>query len=133
MAKRGDTPMAEVTAAPVVAPPVYKYPVNEARGEVRLVIDNVELVIAAEMGRLSAVSSRLQCKSLNDLFMRLSGVEVSATMAAIELLTIKGNASLALEKLKLSHFSACVRAFEAALAHHMDDDAGNVEAVSPTA
>src|SRR4051812_47616994 len=96
--------------------PAYKFPVNEARGEARLVIDDVELVLAAEMGRLSAVSSRLQCKSLNDLFYRLSGVEVSATMAAVELLSVKGNVTEALLKLRLKHFAACAAAFEAVLA-----------------
>jgi len=106
----------------------YKHPLNEARGEVRLVIADVELVLAAEMSRLSAVSSRLQCKSLNDLFVRLSGVEVSATAAGIELLTVKGNALEALSKLKLKHFPACAAAFSAVLAHHFDGDEGNEEA-----
>ncbi|WP_065091504.1 hypothetical protein [Rhizobium leucaenae] len=103
----------------------FKHTVNEARGEVRLVIDDVELVIAATLGGLSAVSSRLQCKSLNDLFTRLSGVEVSATEAAIALLTVKGDAIEALTKLRLKHFLACASAFTAALSHHFDGDEGN--------
>ncbi|EJC75564.1 hypothetical protein Rleg10DRAFT_5802 [Rhizobium leguminosarum bv. trifolii WSM2012] len=111
----------------------YKYPVNEARGEARLVIEGVELVLAAEMGRLSAVSTRLQCKSLNDLFLRLSGVEAAATVAGIELLTVKGNALEAITKLKLKHFPACAAAFTAILSHHFDGDEGNVEAVDETA
>ncbi|NZD50541.1 hypothetical protein [Rhizobium leguminosarum] len=111
----------------------YKHPVNEARGEARLVIDDVELVLAATMGGLSAVSTRLQCKSLNDLFLRLSGVEAAATVAGIELLTIKGNAIEAITKLKLKHFSACAAAFAMILAHHFDGDEGNVEAVDETA
>jgi hypothetical protein len=116
-----------------MAEPVYKFPVNEARGEARLVIDDVELVLAATMGGLSSVSSRLQCKSLNDLFYRLSGVEVAATIAAIELLAVKGNVSEALLKLRLKHFPACAAAFEAVLAHHMDGDEGNVEAAPKAA
>lgn len=111
----------------------YKYPINEARGEARLVIDDVELVLAATMGGLSAVSTRLQCKSFNDLFMRLSGVEVAATFAAIELLTIKGNALEALSKVSLKHFSACAATFHALLAHHFGGDEGNVEAVDEAA
>lgn len=116
-----------------MADPVFKHAVNEARGEARLVIDGVELVLAAEMGRLSAVSSRLQCKSLNDLFMRLSGVEAAATLAGIELLTVKGNALEAITKIKLKHFSACAAAFSTILAHHFDGDEGNAEAVGETA
>lgn len=116
-----------------MADPVFKHAVNEARGEARLVIDGVELVLAAEMGRLSAVSSRLQCKSLNDLFMRLSGVEAAATLAGIELLTVKGNALEAITKIKLKHFSACAAAFSTILAHHFEDDEGNVSAVGETA
>lgn len=111
----------------------YKHAVNEARGEARLIIDGVELVLAAEMGRLSAVSSRLQCKSLNDLFMRLSGVEAAATLAGIELLTVKGNALEAITKIKLKHFPACAAAFSAILSHHFDGDEGNAEAVDETA
>ena len=106
----------------------HQFPINEARGEARLVIDDVELVLAAEMGRLSAVSSRLQCKSLNDLFIRLSDVEPAATMAGIELLTIKGNAIEAITKLQLKHFGACRTAFLSVLAHHFDGDEGNADA-----
>lgn len=113
--------------------PVFKYPVNEARGEARLVIDGVELILAAEMARLSAVSSRLQCKSLNDLFLRLSGVEAAATLAGLELLTIKGNVLEAITKLKLKHFPDCAAAFNTILAHHFDGDEGNVGAVEETA
>lgn len=111
----------------------FKHQVNEARGETRLVIDDVELVLGAEIGRLSAVSSRLQCKSLNDLFMRLSGVEAAATLAGIELLTVKGNALEAITKIKLKHFPACAAAFSTILSHHFDGDEGNAEAVDETA
>ncbi|MFT4184268.1 MAG: hypothetical protein QM636_20375 [Rhizobium sp.] len=107
--------------------------VNEARGEVGLWIDDVPLVLAAEMERLAAVSSRLQCKSLNDLFLRLSGVEASATWAGIELLAIRGDVIKALKKLQLRHFEACGVAFNAILAHHFDGGEGNGEAVDETA
>ncbi|WP_312405227.1 hypothetical protein [Rhizobium sp.] len=108
--------------------------VNEARGEVALWVGDVPLVLAAEMSRLSAVSSRLQCKSLNDLFLRLSDVEAAATIAGIELLTVRGNALEAIQKIKLKHFGACRVAFMAVLAHHFDEeDEGNVEAANPAA
>lgn len=108
--------------------------VNEARGEVALWVGDVPLVLAAEMSRLSAVSSRLQCKSLNDLFLRLSDVEAAATIAGIELLTVKGNALEAIQKIKLKHFGACRVAFMAVLAHHFDEeDEGNVEAANQAA
>ncbi|SFB52269.1 hypothetical protein SAMN03159496_04629 [Rhizobium sp. NFR07] len=108
--------------------------VNEARGEVSLWVDDVPLVLAAEMGRLSAVSTRLQCKSLNDLFLRLSDVEAAATVAGIELLTVKGKPLEAIHKLKLKHFGACRIAFMAVLAHHFDgEDEGNAEAASQAA
>ncbi|WP_411906285.1 hypothetical protein [Rhizobium mayense] len=115
--------------------PTFKYAVNEARGEARLIIEDVELVLAATMGGLAAVSSRLQCKSLNELFQRLTGVEVAATWAAIELLTVKGkgNVAAALEKIELKHFPACSVAFAAILAHHFDGDEGNEEAADEAA
>lgn len=113
--------------------PVYKFAVVEARGEARLMIDDVELVLAATMQGLAAVSSRLQCKSLNDLFVRLSGVEAAATWAGIEMLTVKGDIVKALEKLKLKHFTACASTFSAILAHHFDGDEGNEEAADEAA
>jgi hypothetical protein len=125
--------MKEEKTMATTAEPVCKHAVNEARGEARLVIDGVELVLAAEMARLSAVSTRLQCKSLNDLFMRLSGVEAAATLAGIELLTVKGNALEAITKIKLKHFPDCAAAFSAILSHHFDGDEGNAEAVDETA
>lgn len=118
---------------PAAAVKPFPLPVNEARGEVALWVDDVPLVIAAELGRLSALSSRLQCKSLNDLFVRLSDVETAATVAGIELLTVRGEALEAITKLKLKHFGACRIAFLAALSHHFDGDEGNAEAVEKTA
>ncbi|MDW9467222.1 hypothetical protein GOA66_13960 [Sinorhizobium meliloti] len=107
--------------------------VNGARGEASLKIDDVELVIAATMSGLAAVSTRLECRSFQELFMRLSGVEAAAVLAGIELLTIKGDRLAAIQKLKLRHFKDCAAAFNAALAHHFDGDEGNAEAVDETA
>lgn len=99
--------------------------INGARGEVALKIDDIELVLAATMEGLAAVSTRLECKSLADLFLRLSGTEVAAATAAISLLTVKGDAAAAIGKLKLKHFAAVSTALTDALAHHFEDDAGN--------
>ena len=106
--------------------------VNGARGEVPLKIGDVEIVIAATMGGLSAVSTRLQCKSLGDLFTRLSGVEVAATLAGVELLTVKGDAKAAVAALNLKHFAACADAFALALSHHLEDQPGNGAAAGAT-
>lgn len=103
--------------------------INGARGEVALKIADVDLVIAATMSGLAAVSTRLECKSIGDLFLRLSGTEIAAATAAISLLTVKGDADAAISKLKLKHFAAVSIALTAALAHHFEEDAGNVEAV----
>jgi hypothetical protein len=102
--------------------------VNGARGEVPLWVGSVPLTIAATMAGLAAVSTRLECKSLADLFVRLSGVEAAATMAAIELLTIRGDKVAALAELRLKHFRACADAFALALAHHFDGEQKNDQA-----
>lgn len=108
--------------------------VNGARGEVALRVGSVDLVIAAEIGRLSAVSTALECKSFIDLYQRLLGVEVAATMAGVQHLTVKGDAGKALLELKLSDFPACKTAFAASLNHHLgDDDEGKGEAAGEAA
>ena len=104
--------------------------VNGARGEVLLDIGGEEIVIAATMNGLSVVSTRLECKSLQDLFLRLSGTELAATQVAISALAVRGDPTKALAKLKLKHFPAIAEAFSKALSHHFDDDdVGNGEAV----
>jgi hypothetical protein len=106
--------------------------VNEARGEVGLRVGKVPVVIAASMKGLSAVSTRLGCLSLEDLFLRLSRTEVAATIAAISLLSIRGDAEKAVDALKLKDFPACAEAFAKALAHHFEGDEGNGEAAEAT-
>jgi hypothetical protein len=103
-------------------------PVNTARGEISLKIDDVDLVIAATMAGLAAVSRALQCKSLVDLWQRLDGVEVEATLAAIEFLTVKGDWASAIKKIQLKHFKACQVAFKLMIAAHLDVE-GNDDAV----
>lgn len=102
--------------------------VNGARGEVALKIGDVDLVIAATMKGLAAVSTRLGCQSLADLFLRLSGTEVAATMAAISLLTVRGDMEAAVDQLKLKDYPACAEAFAKALSHHFDGEPKNGEA-----
>ncbi|MDI7923405.1 hypothetical protein [Ferirhizobium litorale] len=102
--------------------------VNGARGEVALRAGGEDLVIAATMHGLAAVSTQLECKSLADLFERLSGVEVGATLAAIQCLTVRGDKIKALGKIKLKDFKACAAAFNAALSHHFEGDEGNDQA-----
>jgi hypothetical protein len=88
----------------------------------------VDLVIAATMEGLSAVSTRLECKSMASLFDRLANVEIAAVMAGIDLLTVRGDKKAALAALKLGHFPAVAGAFAQALSHHFGDDEGNAEA-----
>lgn len=107
-------------------------PVNGARGEASLKIDDVEIVIAVTMAGLAAVSTRLQCKSFSDLFMRLSAVEPAATMAAIECLTVRGDAAAALVKLNVRHLADCATAFETALSSHIGADSGNAKTAEET-
>lgn len=109
---------------------------NAARGEVLLRVgkkEPVDVVIAAEMGRLAAVSTALDCKSMGDLFSRLTGVEPAATIAGIRFLTIRGDAEVAIAKLKLQDFTACAEAFAKALSSHFDGDEGNAEAADEAA
>lgn len=107
--------------------------VNGARGEVGLTVGGVNLVIAAEMSGLAAVSTRLGCQSLSELFLRLSGTEVAATMAAISLLAVRGDAAKAVAALKLRDYPACAEAFAKALAHHFEDSEGNGKAAKEKA
>jgi hypothetical protein len=99
-------------------------PVNGARGEAALRIGSVDLVIAAEIGRLAAVSTALECKSFIDLYQRLLGVEIAATMAGIQHLTVRGNAAAAIAQMRLKDLPACKAAFAATLSHHLGDDEG---------
>jgi hypothetical protein len=107
--------------------------VNGARGEVALRVGTVDLVIAAEIGRLASLSTALGCKSLSDLYTRLLNVEVAATLAGIQHLTVKGNAAQAVAELRLKDFPACKDAFAAALNHHVDGDAGKDDAAKGAA
>lgn len=107
---------------------------NAERGEVPLTVGGVELVIAAEMGRLAAMSARLACQSFAELYMKLANVELNAVLAGVELLAVKGDPGKASKALTIADLPACREAFTAALLFHAKgDDAGNGEAASETA
>ncbi|MGX9390509.1 hypothetical protein ACWX0K_07150 [Nitrobacteraceae bacterium UC4446_H13] len=100
---------------------------NAERGEVPLTVGGVDLVIAAEMGRLATLSGRLNCQSFMDLYTKLAQVELQATMAAVEVLAVRGDPAAALKAMSLVDLSACQTAFTAAFLHHADKP-GNGEA-----
>jgi hypothetical protein len=92
-------------------------PANGARGEVALCVGSVDLVIAAEIGRLAAVSAALGCQSFGELYQRLLGVEIAALIAGVRHLAVRGDVEAAVQGLKLSDLPACKAAFAAALNH----------------
>jgi len=104
-------------------------PHNSARGEVPLSVGGVDLVIAAEMGRLAKLSTALGCQSFGELYQKLLGVELAAVRSAIENLTVAGDVGKALNHISIRDLTACATAFAAALAFQMGDgDQGNAEA-----
>lgn len=95
---------------------------NSARGEVPLVIaedrdGEVEIIIAAELGKLASLSGRIGCTSFQDLYLRLTSGELQAVLAGIELLTVNGDYGAALKSLTLADIAACSKAFKTALLH----------------
>lgn len=98
---------------------------NGERGEKPLSISGVEIVIAAEMGRLAALSSRLGSNSFIEMYSKLAGAEVNAVMAAVELLAVKGDVPKALKAMQLSDLPKCVDAIMAVFAHHAEKVPGN--------
>lgn len=102
-------------------------PYNAERGEVPLTVGGVDLVIAAQIGAMAQLSSRLNCQSFMELYMKLAGVELAATLAAVEMLSVKGDPTVAIKQMTIRDLPACKDAFTAALLHHADGS-GNVEA-----
>jgi hypothetical protein len=108
-------------------------PHNAQRGEVPLQVAGVDLVIAAEMGRLAAVSSRLGCQSFPDLYSRLANVELNAVFAGVELLTVRGDVGKAIAGITLRDVKPCQDAFIKALLFHTEGQSeGNGAAASET-
>jgi hypothetical protein len=100
---------------------------NAERGEVPLTVGGVELVIAAEMGRLATLSGRLNCQSFMELYTKLAQVELQAVVTAVEVLAVKGDPTAAIKAMTVADLSACQVAFTAAFLHHADKP-GNGEA-----
>ena len=101
---------------------------NSERGEVPLTVGGVDLVIAATMGGLATVSSRLKCQSFSELYSKMANVEINAVIVGVEALAVKGDVGAAMKALTLKDLPACRDAFITALAHSVKDDAGNVAA-----
>lgn len=106
--------------------------VNAARGEVLADAGGVEIVLCAEMERLAALSARLNCQSLQELYGRLIGSEPRATLAAVEILAVKGDAERARKALgalrggpAMQALTTLAKSIAAALAAHMNDDDGD--------
>lgn len=107
--------------------------VNGARGEVPLTVGGVDLVIAATMKGLAGTSTAIGCQSLGELFLKIQGVEVATTIAAIGNLTVRGDKDKALEALTVKDFPACADAFAKALSHHFQGEPKNDEAAETKA
>lgn len=108
-------------------------PVNGARGEVALRVGGVDLVIAAEMGRLAELSTAMGYPSLAEFQRRIASLEVSTVVSCIRLLTVRGDTEAAIASLRLSDFPACATAFSDALNHHFGDGKGKGEAATEAA
>ena len=107
---------------------------NSERGEVPLAVGGVDLVVAAEMGRMATLSTRLQCQSFAELYLKLVQGELAAIMAGVEVLTIRGDFGKALKAMSLADVKPCREAFAQAMLFHSKDDepSGNGEAASET-
>lgn len=103
-------------------------PCNAERGEVPLTVGDVELVVAAEMAGLAKLSTRLGSPGFSELYTKLVSAEINATMAAVECLTVNGNAKKALEKITLADLPRCTEAFAKAFSHHAEKVSGNEKA-----
>lgn len=101
---------------------------NAERGEVPLTVGGVDLVIAAEMKGLAALSTRLGNPSFSDLYAKLVGAEINATMAAVECLTVKGDGAKAAGDMTLADLPRCTEAISKAFVHHAEKASKNEEA-----
>lgn len=103
-------------------------PCNSERGEAPLVVGGVDLVIAAEIGRLAALSTRLGSQSFMDMYSRLANAEINALIAGVELLTVRGDVAKAVSNMTLADMPNCVEAFMKVFSHHAEKATGNVPA-----
>lgn len=102
---------------------------NSERGETPLTVGGVELVVAAEMGRLAALSARLNCQGFMELYLKLANAEINAVVAGVELLSVKGDVGKAIKQMTLADLPACIEAFMTTFTHHADKVSGNEKAV----
>jgi hypothetical protein len=102
-------------------------PYNAERGEVPLTVAGVELVIAAEMKGLAALSTRLGNPGFSDMYARLASAEINATMAAVECLSVKGDGAKAAVDMTLADLPRCTEAIAKAIAHHAEKASKNEE------
>jgi hypothetical protein len=61
--------------------------IDSKRGEIPLTIGGIELAVSADIHRLAAVSTRLGCQSLSELFHKIVTAEPNAPMGC-RLLTV---------------------------------------------
>lgn len=101
---------------------------NSERGEVPLTVGGVDLVIAATMGGLATVSSRLKCQSFSELYFKMKNVEINAVIVGVEALAVKGDIGAAMKALTLKDLPACKDAFLVALAHSAKVPGGKPQA-----
>ncbi len=103
-------------------------PYNAERGEVPLTVGGVDLVIAAEMKGLAALSTRLGNPGFSDLYAKLVGAEINATIAAVECLAVKGDGVKAAAEMSLADLPKCTESIAKAIAHHAEKASKNEEA-----
>ena len=96
--------------------------VNEARGEVAVTVNGVELVVVAEFEKLSFLSSELKCQSWADLGKRISGYELSAMSGVLETCVVRGDVKAAREAITLKGAVALGGAMTIALVHWLEDE-----------
>jgi len=102
---------------------------NSERGEVPLTVGGVDLVIAAEMKGIAAVSNRMDCKSFAELFVKLVSGEPNAVIAGIECLSVQGDWGAAIKAMTIKDLGPCISAFKAAMLHHSETPTGKRRAV----
>lgn len=63
---------------------------NPVRGEVKVKVGDVEIVMVATMENLARFSEVIRCGSLSELYQRLTGTELATALAAIRQFTVSG-------------------------------------------
>lgn len=71
---------------------------NAARGEVPVTIGGVDLVFAAEIGRVASLGSVLEVKGWSDLLAKMLSGDPEHIRQSIEVLAVRGNAEKAIDR-----------------------------------